>query len=81
MAIQNNNIKLLQFILDQPTFKPEYHAKDLNGKSPIHHVVLPLEFGSYENLEILKLLIPLFDYNTLDNKGLTPLDYALIFDA
>ncbi|CAD8047889.1 unnamed protein product [Paramecium primaurelia] len=81
MVIQNNNIKLLQFILEQPTFKSEYHAKDKDGKSPIHHVVLPLEFGSYENLEMLKLLIPLFDYNTQDNKGLTPLDYALIFDA
>ncbi|CAD8137177.1 unnamed protein product [Paramecium octaurelia] len=81
MAIQSNNISLLKFILDQPSFKKESHAIDQNGKSPIHHAVLPLEFGSYENLNILRLLTPIFDYNTQDNKGLTPLDYALIFDA
>jgi len=30
------------------------HYKDSKGRSPIHHVVQPLEFGSYENLELLK---------------------------
>lgn len=35
----------------------ELQLRDKDGKTPVHHVVQPLPFGSYENVEILKILI------------------------
>ncbi|CAD8139697.1 unnamed protein product [Paramecium pentaurelia] len=81
IAIKNNNLEFVKFLINQPTFNIQLSLRDQDGKTPIHHVVLPLDFGSYENLEMLKILMKIFDYNLTDNNGLTPLDYALIFDA
>ncbi|CAD8053289.1 unnamed protein product [Paramecium sonneborni] len=81
IAIKNNNLEFVKFLIRQPTFNISQQLRDKDGKTPIHHVVLPLDFGSYENLEMLQLLMKIFDYNQTDNNGLTPLDYALIFDA
>ena len=51
---------------------------DHEGKSAVHHVVNPIEYGSYENVEIFNLLIANnFDINVKDKKGCTPLDYAI----
>ena len=54
-------------------------VQDAQGWSTIHHVVAPLEYGSYDNVEMLDILVnagaPL---QQRDNAGLMALDYALI---
>ncbi|CAD8079248.1 unnamed protein product [Paramecium primaurelia] len=81
LAIKNNSLKLVNFILHHPKFKREAHIQDFNKKSPIHHVVQPLEFGSYENTEMLEVLAKVFDVNLIDNFGKTALDYAVDQDS
>ncbi|CAK85722.1 unnamed protein product (macronuclear) [Paramecium tetraurelia] len=81
LAIKNNSLKLVNFILHHPKFKKEAHFQDSNKRSPIHHVVQPLEFGSYENTEMLELLASIFDVNLVDDKGKTALDYAVDQDS
>ncbi len=57
-------------------------AVDSQGWSILHHVVSPMNYGTYDNVMLLKMLInagaPL---QQQDNAGLTPLDYALIRGA
>lgn len=53
-AIYHNSKKLVKFILQSKKFDVKY--VDLQGKNAIHYIVNPVEFGSYENLEILELL-------------------------
>ena len=47
------------------------------NKNPIHYVVNPLDFGSYENVEILELLATRFDVNHEDSTKNTPMMYAI----
>ncbi|XP_066280586.1 poly [ADP-ribose] polymerase tankyrase-like isoform X1 [Branchiostoma lanceolatum] len=58
--------------------KPDLGAMDNKGWTVVHHLVQPMEYGSYENVEILELLhkegAPL---DVKDKAGKTPLDYAL----
>lgn len=50
---------------------------DIYGKSVLHYIVNPLEFGSYENSEMLKKAIQIgFVHNIKDKKGKTPYNYA-----
>lgn len=58
--------------------KIDVNHVDKQGKNAVHYVVNPVEFGSYENVEILKILQEAsFDMNRKDNEGNTPLSYAL----
>ncbi|CAD8092465.1 unnamed protein product [Paramecium sonneborni] len=81
LAIKNNSLKLVNFILHHPQFQKEAHISDSNQRSPIHHVVQPLEFGSYENIEMLETLAKFFDVNLIDKFGKTALDYAFDQDS
>ena len=60
----------------------DLRARDSQGWSVIHHLVSPLEYGTYDNVGLLKIL---YDsgapIRTTDNAGLTPLDYSLIRGA
>jgi len=48
-------------------------SQDTKGKSLIHYIVEPLEFGSYENSEILQAAIDAgFKPNLRDTEGNTP---------
>lgn len=47
--------------------------KDNQGKTPIHHVVNPLIFGSFENVRMLEELAKFFGVNEKDNDGRSPL--------
>jgi ankyrin repeat protein len=50
---------------------------DKEGWSVVHHIVNPTEFGSYENVEFLKLLASKGARLDLeDKKGHTPMFYA-----
>ncbi|CAD8087427.1 unnamed protein product [Paramecium primaurelia] len=81
LAIKNNSLKLVNFILHHPKFTKEAHMLDQNKRTPIHHVVQPLEFGSYENTEMLEVLTNIFDVNQIDDQGKTALDYAIDQDS
>ena len=49
---------------------------DFEGKTIIHHVVKPRDFGSYENVKLLEYLASYADVNQPDKKGYPPLYYA-----
>ena len=52
---------------------------DNEGKNAIFYVVNPIAYGSFENVEILNMIINPgfgFDLAATDKYGKTPLDYA-----
>lgn len=56
-AIQQDNLPLLKLILDNKNaISVNKECQDKTGKSACHYVVNPARFGSYENVDILKLL-------------------------
>ena len=57
-------------------FQVDTRVRDVRGRTVIHHVVQPLEYGSYENVEMLEFLAKHADVNQPDNEGRTPLFYA-----
>jgi Ankyrin repeats (many copies) len=54
----------------------------LNNKNAIHYVVNPHNYGSFENVKILNMLLKNpnhgFDIYAVDKNGKNPLDYALL---
>ena len=57
-------------------------SQDQQGWSAIHHLVCPLEYGTYDNVRLLALLQSAgANIQVADNAGLTPLDYAFIRGA
>lgn len=74
-AIRINSRKLVDFIITHKDFDAVLHI-DNNKKTPIHHVVTPLELGSFENIKILNLLAAKFNVNDKDSFGREPLFYA-----
>ena len=53
-------------------------ARDLRGRTVIHHLMRTCDHGTYQNVELLKLFHKLgAPVDTQDNEGKTPLDYAL----
>lgn len=74
-AIRKNSFPLVEAILGFAGL--DMHMKDMKGWTYIHHVVCPLEIGSYENAEILdKLVANGADLSLPDNEGHTPYYYA-----
>jgi len=58
------------------------NTRDGDGKTAVHHVVNPLEFGSYENDLFLRLLASVgADLNIKDNAGHAPLYYAFLQES
>lgn len=78
-AIQRDSEPLVKFFLNYPGLN--HKMKDTNGKTPIHHVVSPLEYGSYENEKILELLADHFDVDAVDNQKKAPIYYAYLQDS
>lgn len=74
-AIRLNSRKLVDFIISHKDFDALLHI-DNNKKTPIHHVVTPLEVGSFENIKILNLLAAKFNVKDKDGLGREPLFYA-----
>ena len=54
---------------------------DKQGRNPIHHVVQPKSFASYENTDLLKTLAAVYDINAADKEGVRPLDLANLQDS
>ena len=58
------------------------NATDTQGWTAIHHLVAPLEFGTFDEVDMLNILVGAgADHDKKDNAGLTPLDHALIKGA
>lgn len=83
-AIINNNYALVNFILanKQAAGLVIDHRQPATGRTAVHTSVKPLEFGSYENLDILRCLKTHgFNLSLPDAEGKTPLDYAMEQDS
>ena len=74
-AIRKNSFPLVEAILGFAGL--DLHMKDNKGWTYVHHAVCPLDFGSYENVEILgKLVESGVPLSLPDNDGKTPYHYA-----
>jgi len=76
VAVCKNNMDAVQYLLSKKP-KPKMNIQDKSGKTVVHYVVNPLEFGSWENVDMLRLLIQSgADPRIPDNDGKTPIYYA-----
>jgi ankyrin repeat protein/predicted DNA-binding WGR domain protein len=76
---QNKDEEVKMFL---KTFKNfDARVKDKEGKTLIHHVVKPREFGAFENSALLEMLAPYCDVNQKDNSGHAPIYYAKAQDS
>jgi ankyrin repeat protein len=73
-AVRQNDMKNIEAVLNNNKVDPK--VRDGDGKSIIHHVVNPREFGSFENEELLKKLSTYCDINLKDKQGNAPVFYA-----
>lgn len=79
-AIKENATKLFKFLLALPG--TDIKQKDNFGKTPVHYVVNPLPYGSYENVKILEALAQAgFNLNEPDADGKPPMYYAFLQDS
>ena len=72
--IRQNKLTEIKSLLKE--FKVNTSTVDNQGRTIIHHAVKSLDYGSYENTELLEFLARHGDINKPDNNGLTPLAYA-----
>jgi len=77
-AIRANSVSLVKYLLNYLDL--DKTIRDKEGRTPIHHVVQPLEYGSYENEEMLEILAAHFDVNEADSHNKTPIYYAYLQD-
>jgi ankyrin repeat protein len=67
-AIYHNSNKTVKFLLQNKSLDKSH--VDTFGKNAIHYVVNPLEYGSYENVDILESLKEAgYDINLKDKEG------------
>ncbi|KAL3874859.1 hypothetical protein ACJMK2_037816 [Sinanodonta woodiana] len=72
----------VDFPVVEKTSPADLNAKDSQGWTVVHHIVCPLEYGTYDNDEILFVLHNAgASINQKDHVGLSPLDHALIRGA
>jgi ankyrin repeat protein len=74
MAIKINSTDLVELMVKNCKISAD--AQDSEGKTAMHYLVNPLEYGSYENLIILNLIKDKINFNLPDKQGLLPIDYA-----
>ena len=72
--IRQNKLTEIKSLLKE--FQVNTKIVDNQGRTIIHHVVKSLDYGSYENTEMLEFLSRHADINKPDNSGLTPIAYA-----
>ena len=75
---KENSISLMALVLK---YAKKYSKKTVNkiGRTAMHYVVKQYEIGSYQNTDLLDMLLNnSFDYNIKDENGFTCLDYATL---
>jgi len=77
-AIRVNSISLVKYLLNYPDL--DKTIRDAEGRTPIHHVVQPLDYGSFENEKMLEIIAAHFDVNEADSQNKTPIYYAHLQD-
>lgn len=71
-----------EFETIEKTSDVNMNAADSQGWTAVHHLVCPLEYGTFDNEEMLFVLAKVgADIQKKDNAGLSPLDHALIRGA
>lgn len=78
-AIKENSKKMVKFFVEHPDI--DKNMADKSGKTPVHYVVNPLEYGSYENITILEMVAKVFDVNARDKLDRAPIFYAHLQDS
>eukprot|EP01125_Pyxidicula_operculata_P022385 TRINITY_DN910_c2_g1_i3.p1 TRINITY_DN910_c2_g1~~TRINITY_DN910_c2_g1_i3.p1 ORF type:complete len:2962 (-),score=808.64 TRINITY_DN910_c2_g1_i3:90-8975(-) len=82
LAIRRNDTNYITNFIKCSKKAINYNFQDKDGKTVIHHVVCPLDFGSYENVALLEMLsLAGADVNILDNQKNSPIYYALMQDS
>ena len=80
-AIMKNNKAIVNYLLGQQG-KIDLNHRTPEGLNAVHLCVKPLSFGSFENVEMLEMLVRFgFDMRARDCSGKTPLDYAMAQDS
>ena len=82
-AIMKDNEMVLKMIFDNKTqLKLNTNAQDKAGKSAVHYVINPVRYGSFENLEILRLLNQQnYNLELKDSQGQSPAYYASLQES
>jgi ankyrin repeat protein len=79
-AVRLNDEELVKLLLS--TKQVKLNMVDEKGWSVIHHLINPTNFGSFENVELLKILHDHgADINLKDSQGRSPLYYASLQDT
>ena len=78
-AIRRNLMPHLELFLTAHNL--DRKMRDKQGKSPIHHVVNPMDYASFENIPMLNLLARFFDVNAADDRRKPPIYYAHFQDS
>ncbi|CAG9315884.1 unnamed protein product [Blepharisma stoltei] len=77
LAIINNDIKMVEALIKEGSL--DINHSDKKGRNAAHYAVQPLEYGSYENIDILKLLISSkINAGKFDNEGWSPFCLAAL---
>jgi ankyrin repeat protein/predicted DNA-binding WGR domain protein len=75
-SIMNNDLDLATALLNEKRIKLK--DTDQSGRNCLHYIVQPLQYGSYENQELLKLLLSTKEItDNPDSKGKTAYSLAL----
>ena len=73
--IMNNDLQKIKKLINN--YKFDLNHQDISGKTIIHYAISPFSFGSYENKELLQLLITSkADASIKDNQGKSPYYFA-----
>lgn len=62
--------------------KPDIRLQDMNGWTVVHHIVKPMEYGYFQNYDLLELLAPSKKLvNTKNKAGLTAYQMAVSLNS
>ncbi len=83
MCVKKNDMKTLTLFLSKAKSESlNVNKQDSEGKTCLHYVVNPVEYGSFENVALLELLVSKgADINIKDKKNHPPLYYAHMQDS